>query len=72
VKNLISEIEEMDAGDELYDARVRVLGEMVKHHIHEEEQELFPEVEAAKIDLEALGKEISERKEALLSEMEAE
>ena len=72
VKNLISEIEEMDAEDELYDAKVRVLGEMVKHHIHEEEQELFPEVEAAKIDLEALGKEISERKEALLSEMEAE
>ncbi|MBV8399222.1 MAG: hemerythrin domain-containing protein [Acetobacteraceae bacterium] len=72
VKNLISEIEEMDAEDELYDAKVRVLGEMVKHHIHEEEQELFPEVEAAEIDLEALGKEISERKEALMSAMEAE
>lgn len=69
VKTLIGEIEEMDVGDELYDAKVRVLGEMVKHHIHEEEQELFPEIEAAKVDLAALGKELSARKNALLTEM---
>jgi hypothetical protein len=71
VKSLISEIEEMDVGDDLYDAKIRVLGEMVKHHIQEEEQELFPELELAKIDLEALGKELTERKEALVSEMQA-
>src|SRR6478735_525202 len=43
-KQLIAEIEEMDAGDELYDAKVKVLGEQVRHHIEEEEDELFPEV----------------------------
>jgi hemerythrin superfamily protein len=71
VKNLIGEIEEMEVGEGLYDAKMRVLGEMVKRHIKEEEEELFPELEAAKMDLEAVGKEIAERKEELMSEMEA-
>jgi hypothetical protein len=71
VKNLIAEIEAMEVGEELYDAKMRVLGEMVKHHIKEEEEELFPELEAAKLDLNALGKEIAERKEELMSEMQS-
>ena len=70
VKNLIGEIEAMEVGEELYDAKMRVLGEMVKHHIKEEEEELFPELEAAKMDLNAVGKEIAERKEELMSEMQ--
>jgi hypothetical protein len=68
VKNLIGEIEAMEVGEELYDAKMRVLGEMVKHHIKEEEEELFPELEAAKMDLNAVGKEIEERKEELMAE----
>jgi hemerythrin superfamily protein len=71
VKNLIGEIEAMDVGDELYDAKVRVLGEMVKHHIEEEEQELFPEVVSTKADLSLVGKELAQRKEELMSEMQA-
>ena len=69
VKNLIAEIEEMDVGEELFDAKVRVLGEMVKRHIREEEEELFPELQSAKVDLDAVGKELAERKEELMSEM---
>jgi hypothetical protein len=71
VKNLIGEIEAMEVGEELYDAKMRVLGEMVKHHIREEEEELFPELEAAQMDLGAVGKEIAERKEELMSGMQA-
>ena len=71
VKNLIAEIEAMEVGEELYDAKMRVLGEMVKHHIKEEEDELFPELETARVDLNAVGKEIAERKEELTSEMQA-
>src|SRR5579863_9620072 len=41
-KHLISEIEAMKVGDALYDAKVRVLGEQIKHHVKEEEEELFP------------------------------
>jgi hypothetical protein len=36
VKNLIAEIESMKVGEDLYDAKIRVLGEMVKQHIKEE------------------------------------
>ena len=69
VKNLIGEIEAMEVGDELYDAKVRVLGEMVKQHIKEEEEELFPELQSTKMDLDAVGKELAERKQELMAEM---
>jgi hemerythrin superfamily protein len=71
VKNLIADIESIEVGEDLYDAKIRVLGEMVKQHIKEEEEELFPELEPAKMDLEAFGKELAERKEELISEMQA-
>jgi len=69
VKNLIGEIEAMEVGEELYDAKVRVLGEMVKQHIKEEEEELFPELQSTKMDLDAVGKELVERKQELMAEM---
>jgi len=66
-KRLIEEIESMDVGDDLYDAKVRVLGEQVKHHVKEEEQELFPEVERSDLDLQALGKKLEDRKMQLMA-----
>ncbi|HEY3619264.1 MAG TPA: hemerythrin domain-containing protein, partial [Candidatus Sulfotelmatobacter sp.] len=71
VKHLIGEIEAMEIGEELYDAKIRVLGEMVKHHIKEEEEELFPELESAKMDIDVVGKVLAERKEELMAEMQA-
>ncbi|MGH7114334.1 MAG: hemerythrin domain-containing protein [Stellaceae bacterium] len=70
VKNLIAEIEEMEVGDDLYDAKIRVLGEMVKHHVKEEEEELFPELEKSKMDVEVVGRKLTERKAELMSEMQ--
>ena len=61
----------MEVGDDLYDAKIRVLGEMVKQHIKEEEEEIFPEIESAKMDIDTLGKELVGRKEELMSEMQA-
>src|SRR3954465_12313704 len=43
-KQLIAEIEGGEAGDSLYEAKVRVLGEQIRHHVEEEENQLFPEV----------------------------
>jgi hypothetical protein len=67
-KNLIAEIEEMNPGDALYDAKVKVLGDQVRHHVEEEESELFPECEAAKMDLDALGAQMTKRKAELLKQ----
>lgn len=73
-KDLIAQLEEMEPGDPLYAAKVTVLGEYVKHHVGEEEGEMFKKVrQAAKdeaLDLDALGAAIEERKQALQSEME--
>jgi hemerythrin superfamily protein len=44
VKWTLSELEKMKPSDERYDAKVSVLIESVRHHVEEEEQELFPEV----------------------------
>lgn len=64
-KALIAEIEGMSVGEPLFDAKVKVLGEYVKHHVEEEETELFPECRDAKMDLQALGEQLAKRKAEL-------
>lgn len=61
-KDLIGQIEAMDAGEELFDARVKVLGEQVAHHVEEEEGELFPKARHAKLDLMEIGRQLAQRK----------
>jgi hemerythrin-like domain-containing protein len=69
-RELIEQIESMDPGDALYDAKVLVLGEYLDHHVQEEENEIFPLAEKAGIDLDTLGAELGERKRELMSELE--
>jgi len=68
ITRLVAELEDMSAGDDLYDAKVTVLGEYVKHHVHEEENEMFPKVKKAKVDTAALGEAITARKAELQEE----
>jgi hemerythrin superfamily protein len=67
-KNLIAEIEAMRPGQPLYDAKVKVLGEQVLHHVGEEETELFPEVRETNLNLEALGAKLAARKAELMAQ----
>lgn len=60
-KDLIAQVQEMDPGDDLYDAKVKVLGELVDHHVEEEEEEMFPKMKELKLDLQALGQEMAAR-----------
>jgi len=70
-KKLIAEIEEMGVGEELFEAKVRVLGEQIKHHVREEEEELFPELDRTDLDLDALGSQMAQRKEELLKQLQS-
>ena len=64
-KDLIAQIQEMDPDDELYDAKVKVLSEMIEHHVEEEEKEMFPKTRKLKLDMEALGQEMKARQEEI-------
>ena len=67
-KDLIAQIESMTVGDDLYDAKITVLGEQIKHHVKEEEGELFPEAEDSDMDLDAIGAELAARKAELMAD----
>jgi len=66
IKSLVEQLQDADPEDEMYDAKVKVLCEYVNHHVKEEEGEMFPKVKKAKLDLEELGAELSERKMELM------
>ena len=64
-KDLIAQIDGMSGSEELFDAKVTVLGELIEHHVEEEETEMFKQAKAAGIDLDALGEQMQARKAAL-------
>lgn len=66
VKDLIEQIQSMSPDDELYDAKVKVLGEYVAHHVQEEEGEMFPKAKKSNLDMVELGTQLKSRKEELL------
>jgi hemerythrin superfamily protein len=71
-KKLIAEIEASGPENEYFDARVKVLSEMIKHHVKEEEQPggMFAEARDSEMDLEELGTQLAERKAELEGQAE--
>jgi hemerythrin-like domain-containing protein len=69
-KMLIEQLENMQADDPNYHATFTVLGEYVRHHIREEQEEMFPAVKRSGLDLQALGEQMRARKQELVGEME--
>lgn len=70
IKQLVAEVEDSTPEDDHFDARVKVIGEYVKHHVKEEENELFPKLEERELDRRALGTQMAERKAELLAELQ--
>ena len=65
LKDLVGRLESAPTDDPLYDAGVKVLSEYVKHHVREEENELFPKVKSSGLDLADLGSKLEARKSQL-------
>jgi hemerythrin superfamily protein len=66
-KKLIAEIEASGPDDDYYDAKVKVLSEMIKHHVKEEEQAggMFAEARRSEMDLKEIGERMRARKNQL-------
>ena len=69
-KDLIAQIKAMGPDDDLYDAKVTVLGEYVQHHVEEEEGEMFPKTKGSNMNLQELGSQLLARKHELLADIE--
>jgi len=70
IKDLVEQISSTaGSGDDLFAARVTVLGEYVNHHVAEEENEIFPKLQATDLDLAALGQALATRKGELMTEL---
>jgi hemerythrin-like domain-containing protein len=68
VRDLIGQLEGLPPDGEMYDAKVTVLSEYVKHHVKEEQNEMFPKVRDSSLDLVELGSRMAKRKAELLAE----
>ncbi|MET3494689.1 hemerythrin domain-containing protein [Variovorax boronicumulans] len=72
-KDLIAQIQDAADIDEMFDAKVKVLGEYIDHHVKEERNEMFPKARAAKgLDLVAMREQLMARKEELMTELMGE
>lgn len=68
-KDLIEQIEGATEIDDEYNAKVKVLGEYIRHHVNEEENEIFPKVADDQEELDEVGQEMASRKSELAEEM---
>ena len=69
VKSLIAQVEGAEPDGEMYDAKVKVMAEYVKHHVKEEQNEMFVKAKASKANMAELGARMMERKQELMGSM---
>ena len=68
LKALIAEVEGVEPDGEMFDAKIKVMSEYVKHHVEEEQNEMFPKAKSTELDMVELGAKLSERKAELLAQ----
>lgn len=69
-KLLMKELSKMKPSDDKFRAKFKVLGEIIRHHVEEEENELFPQAEEADMDTAELSREVAARKATLMRQPE--
>ena len=67
LKDLIAQVKGIEPDGEMFDAKIKVLSEYVKHHVKEEQEEMFPKARETNLDMVALGAKMATRKEELLA-----
>ncbi len=73
IKELVAAIESASPDDDdLFEARVKVLGEYVKHHVKEEESQIFPKIRKSDMDLAEIGQKLMTRKQELMRELKGD
>ena len=73
-KQLINDIEAGGPEEDFYDAKVKVLSEMIEHHVKEEEMRaegMFAQARAAGLDMDALADAMRARKATAMEEFQA-
>ena len=68
-KYLIERIQEGEIDEVQLSAMIKVLKEYVNHHVDEEQRKMFPRVKRSGLDLQAIGRELLERKTELEGEL---
>lgn len=68
-KEIMRALKKADPEDADFEEKFAELVEGVKHHVEEEEGEMFPQVEESDMDLEEYGDEMTQRKQELIAQM---
>lgn len=68
LKDLIASVEGKEPDNDMFDAKIKVMSEYVKHHVKEEENEMFVEAKTTGLDMVQLGALMDARKTQLASE----
>lgn len=72
IKKMIIDLSVLGEEDPFFRAKVKVLGEYVRHHVLEEEGEMMPMIESTDIDLDALGRRLRQRRSVLMQVHQAQ
>jgi len=67
LKELIAQVKDKEPDGEMFDAKIKVMSEYTKHHVKEEQNEIFPAAKKTRLDMLDLGAQIAARKEELMA-----
>ncbi len=70
LKELIAQVRDKEPDGELFDAKIKVMSEYTRHHVKEEQNEMFPKARKTRLDMNELGERIAARKKELMESPE--
>lgn len=68
LKDLIAQVRDKEPDGEMFDAKIKVMSEYVKHHVKEEQNEMFVRAKKTRLDMQQLGEQLAARKQELMDD----